>query len=414
MPGDLANTKPTPVGSDAAPTRVLVADDDPALLRSVTRALGRTGYAVTAVEDGVQAMTALGAQPFEVIVSDVRMPGMTGTDLLRQVRAVDADVPVVLLTGAPSLETAIEAVELGAFRYLTKPVDTEVLREAVASASRVKRLSHLKRAARELLGRPSAPFDPVGLDLCLSRALGSLWLACQPLIDTRTQQVFAYEALMRTSEVTLPHPGAILEAAERLGRLPDVSQAVLERAAQTLCDGSPPTTLFVNLHPQDLRDERLFDADASLASVADRIVLEVTERDSLDKIDDLRSRVQRLRRLGFRIAIDDLGAGYASLNAFVDLEPDFVKIDMGLIRGIDASPARHRVVGSLTELCHDLGVTVVAEGVETAAERDALVALNCDLLQGYWFARPGLGFPRALWDGQDQGLPASTATDSEV
>jgi EAL domain-containing protein (putative c-di-GMP-specific phosphodiesterase class I) len=87
--------------------------------------------------------------------------------------------------------------------------------------------------------------------------------------------------------------------------------------------------------------------------------------------------------------VDDLGAGYAGLTSFAALEPDVVKLDMALVRGVDREPIKHRLVGSMTRLCRDLGILVVAEGVETSAEKEALQELGCDLLQGYLFGRPG-------------------------
>ena len=86
--------------------------------------------------------------------------------------------------------------------------------------------------------------------------------------------------------------------------------------------------------------------------------------------------------------MDDLGAGYAGLSSFAALEPDVVKLDISLVRDVDREPVKRKLVGSLAALCRDLRVTVLAEGVETAGERDVLVELGCEWLQGYLFGRP--------------------------
>ena len=125
------------------------------------------------------------------------------------------------------------------------------------------------------------------------------------------------------------------------------------------------------------------------------MVLEITERAALDRIHELQSRVTRLRALGYRIAIDDLGAGYAGLTSFAQLEPEVVKVDMSLMRGIDSSPMKQKLVRSIVALCTELGIQLVAEGIETPAERDALISLGGDLCQGYLFARPGPRLPRS-------------------
>ena len=108
---------------------------------------------------------------------------------------------------------------------------------------------------------------------------------------------------------------------------------------------------------------------------------------------DVQDKVALLRELGFKIALDDLGAGYAGLTSFTQLEPEFVKLDMSLVRGIHETPAKRKIVGSMVELCHDMDQQIVAEGIESAQERDVLVELGCDLLQGYLFAKPGRPFP---------------------
>ena len=84
-----------------------------------------------------------------------------------------------------------------------------------------------------------------------------------------------------------------------------------------------------------------------------------------------------------------MGAGYAGLTSFVRLDPEFVKLDMSLVRDVDQSQAKRKIIGSMVGLCHEMGKQIIAEGIETAAERDTLIDLGCDLLQGYFFARPG-------------------------
>jgi EAL domain-containing protein (putative c-di-GMP-specific phosphodiesterase class I) len=126
-------------------------------------------------------------------------------------------------------------------------------------------------------------------------------------------------------------------------------------------------------------------------------VLEITERSSLDEVKDARVRVAALREMGFRIAVDDMGAGYAGLTSFALLEPEIVKLDMSLVRDVHRNVTKQKVIRSMSSLSKDMGMLVVAEGVETADERDALIELGCDLLQGYFFARPGKGFPPVSW-----------------
>src|SRR2546422_3391849 len=106
--------------------RVLVVDDDAAMLRAYERVLAREGFTVATANDGQTALALIPEQSYDAIVSDIAMPGMTGIELLRAVREHDLDVPVVIVTAGPTVETAARAVELGAFRYLVKPIDLPV------------------------------------------------------------------------------------------------------------------------------------------------------------------------------------------------------------------------------------------------------------------------------------------------
>jgi EAL domain-containing protein (putative c-di-GMP-specific phosphodiesterase class I) len=155
--------------------------------------------------------------------------------------------------------------------------------------------------------------------------------------------------------------------------------------------------LFMNLRALDLEDPALFEPDNPLLPLAARVVLEITERESLSAVPEARDRIASLRERGFRVAIDDLGAGYAGLTSFALLEPEFVKIDMSLVRDVDRNPTKQKLIRSMTVVCHELGMPVVAEGIETIAERDAVVELGCDLLQGYHLGRPGRAFPQYRW-----------------
>lgn len=378
---------------------VLVVDDEAGVRRIVSRLLQKMGLLVEEAASGVDAAAAMTKRDYAAIISDISMPGMDGLGLLREVRQHDHDVPVILVTGKPTFESAVQAIEYGAFHYFVKPFDNDEFRSVVSRAVQFGRIARAKRQAMEVLGKgPQPPGDLAGLAASFERALDKLWMAFQPIIRANgDHEVYGFEALMRSDEPALPHPGAILEAAERLQRLPELGRLVRHRSAQPCVEQSASVALFVNLHPEDLLDPELDNDNAPLTSMAHRVVLEITERASLAKLDDVRTRLGLLRAKGFRIAVDDLGAGYAGLTSLATLQPEIVKVDMSLVRGIDADSTRQRLVASITRACQDMGILVVAEGIETPEERDAVVELGCDLLQGYRFARPARPFPQHVW-----------------
>lgn len=376
------------VPSNTNTPQLLLVEDDDALRAALIRKIGRT-FEVTAIADGQSAAELLVRKSFDVVLSDIGLPGMSGLDLLRLVRTYDLDVPVVLMTGTPSIETAAAAVDLGALTYITKPFEPNTLETALRRAATLARLARAKRIAiAEGLGGSPLAGDLAGLETCFDRALAGLWIAFQPIVDTVSKRTVAYEALMRTTEPTMTDPGKMLEAAERLNRVHDLGRRVRERTAATFRPTERDALLFVNLHAADLVDPQLYDPGAPLSLMAPRIVLEVTERTALESVHDVRRRTFMLRDRGFQLAVDDLGAGYAGLTSFATLEPEIVKLDMSLIRGIDASPIRARIVESITKLCRELSMKVVAEGIETPAELGRVLQLGCDYMQGYLFGRP--------------------------
>ena len=370
---------------------ILLVDDDDRVLAVLQRALAAPGVRISVAGSGAAALAELEAHSFDAVVSDIQMPGMNGLKLLHAVREHDLDLPVVLMTGNPDLKTATSAVAYGAFQYLIKPVEIDRLRAVVERAVNVGRIARLKRECAEDFGSGSFYVgDRAGIESKLNRALLSLWMAYQPIVRAGDASTFGYEALLRSKEPLLLHPSAVLKAAERVRRVHDVGRAVRDLVAlgaeQVAADNA---LVFVNLHTEDLMDPALYLPTAPLTRVAARVVLELTDRASLEQVSDVQERVERLRSLGFRIAIDDLGAEQADPSTFHQLEPEFVKLDISMIRSVDEDLGKRRRVQSMVRLCHNLGKSVIAEGVESAEQRSALVEAGCDFLQGYFFGRPG-------------------------
>jgi EAL domain-containing protein (putative c-di-GMP-specific phosphodiesterase class I) len=257
-----------------------------------------------------------------------------------------------------------------------------------------------------------APDPPLGR--AFKRAMDGMFMVFQPIVSWREREIVAYEALVRTCEPELARPDLFFSAAEQLDMIIPLGRRIRRGVAQLVSTAPESVSLFVNVHGGELADPELYDPESPLARVAERVVLEITERWSLERFHDVGERIRALRDLGFRVAVDDLGAGYAGLTSFARLRPEVVKLDMSLIRGVHEDPTRQQLIRALNGACRDLGITVVAEGVETREERDTLIALGSDLLQGYLFSKPARAFPTvesSSWDAprQVQGWPARTA-----
>lgn len=376
---------------------VLLVDDNPMLLRCMRRALANCPLPLTTCTSPEEAIHWVAADRVSVVVSDISMPEMSGLTLMKKIHDIDTDLPVVLLTGVPCVDSAAEAVEHGAFSYLLKPIKSDVLMLTIERALRAYMNARQQREVLAKLGCASSPSVVDDLNRTLDEALQSAWLAYQPIVHVINHSIAGYEALLRSGSRVLVEPDAVLRAAELLNSMNRVGRQVRDRAAEELLASDDSVTLFVNLHPQDLLDDHLQHPSSALASVAHRVVLEITERAALSGVANLSQKIRHLRAMGFRIAVDDLGAGYSGLHNVTELEPEFIKLDMSLVRGIDHSDVKQKVVSSLISLGNAMGTSIIAEGIETRAECRMIVELGCTLLQGYLFARPEREFPLVNW-----------------
>lgn len=370
------------------PPHVLIVDDEHEVLRSMRTRLGTQPFALFTASSAEEGLALLETTPIDVVVSDQRMPGMTGSEFLCVVREKYPDTVRLMLTGESDLTGSIRSInEAQIFRFLVKPCPGDELArrigEAIAQCSDRRARAHdrhlelLARAARE------AEFEA---------ALDSTWMAFQPVVDPRVGSTVAYESLLRVESRSIPHPGELLRLAEELGRVDEVEHRALAAVAGRIGSAPPGASVLVNVHPNTLDRDDFSTVFHPLVPFADRVVLEIIEREALADTVELQHRLAQLREQGFRIAVDDLGAGYSGLTSFVLLKPDIVKFDMQLIRGIDQDPTRTKLVAALTGLCRDIGITSIAEGVETRAELERVVEVGCDWVQGFYFARPAREF----------------------
>jgi EAL domain-containing protein (putative c-di-GMP-specific phosphodiesterase class I) len=275
-------------------------------------------------------------------------------------------------------------------------VDVRKLISVIARADQMHRFALVRR---EAAGQSDGGLigDLAGLESRFAFGIERMWIAMQPIVSWGGRTVHAYEALLRTDEPTLRNAVDFIDAAERLKRTSELGRIIRKRIADRIPEAPSNTKIFVNLHASDLVDDELCSQNGALTPFASRVVLEVTERAALEKVKGLAESVVRLRALGYRLALDDLGAGYAGLSSFALLEPEVVKVDMSLVREIQTSPMKQKIFRSFATLCRELGTEIIAEGVEVAEERVCLSSLGGDLFQGYLFARPGRGFPAPVY-----------------
>jgi EAL domain-containing protein (putative c-di-GMP-specific phosphodiesterase class I)/ActR/RegA family two-component response regulator len=424
---------------------VLLIEDDAPLARSLIRVMNAEGYQVVHVGSGSAGVDKVMSRSFDAVISDLNLPGASGVDVLNVVRAYDPDVPLILMTGCPTVDTAIEACSLGVLEYLVKPTPREQLVRVLARATEARRAALLRREARSsetletnpmtaetvrpppagaaaVPGTPTMPaaaldakadttaalanaetlaaFPAVSADdspteasarstsseMCPSmratyeRAMETLSVELEPIVDGRTKKLVGYAARMFSGEEALASEASLVVAAERLDVLEQLRRRVRDLAVKAFASCPPDALLFVDVHPSDLRDGDLYSPEPPLARIADRVVLQVRARGLT--MNDLSARASVLRFVGFRLAIADLDASQACLEQIADLSPEYVKIDARLVRGLDTSVGRRRLVSALVSMCRSLDAVAIAEGVSTAEECDALHDAGCVMVQG--------------------------------
>jgi len=385
----MATAVPLPIGT----RRVLVIDDEPAVLKVLGLVLQRRGFVVDTMASAKDALKMIPRQKYHAILSDIIMPEMTGVEFLRELRRHDLDVPVILMTAGPTLDSAIDAIEYGAQQYLLKPVEPDALVTAVGRAAALGELARAKREA--LAGGPKRVVsltERADLEAVLKRAYDTIHFAFQPVVSLKQRNLLGYEALMRCNESLFASYGALLAASDRVAWRPVMARTIYQRIAASCAELPDGALLFVNVHPFDAQEGLLIGPDAPLEPLAQSIVLEVSDHATVAHVNSFAASVPALRGAGFRIAVDDLGTGPSGMSVFTKLVPDFVKLDREVVSMVGDDGAGDRMARGMYALCRELGVPVIAEGVETAASRDALAAMGADFAQGNLFGEPASGF----------------------
>ncbi|MEM6531924.1 MAG: EAL domain-containing protein [Myxococcota bacterium] len=224
-------------------------------------------------------------------------------------------------------------------------------------------------------------------------ASGALTAVYQPIVDLRTGSTFAFESLARSAAPELPNPYVLFNTA-----VEERATGRLGRELRALAvNNAPDRPLFLNIHPHEFDEGFLVRTDDAMFYHEHEVFLEVTESVPLSHFEQCHGVLQEIRNKGMRLAIDDLGAGYSNLVYIAELVPDVVKLDMGLIRELQDSHRKQRVITAMVRMCEELGASVVGEGIETLDELRAVIDCGVHYGQGYLLARPAKPAPDVHW-----------------
>ena len=228
-------------------------------------------------------------------------------------------------------------------------------------------------------------------DLRSSLRERGVYVDYHPIVYADTEVIFGYEALARGVKRALRSPEVMFEVAAEADLIWELSRLCRSRALEGLESHlKEGESLFINVDPHDFTDP-LFAMDK--VKEPHRVVLEITERTAIKDYPKFRERLKVLRDIGYRFAVDDAGSGYAGLGSIANLEPDFIKLDISLITGIDTNFIKQNLVETMVKFANDHGAMVIAEGVERAEEFATVRGLGAHLVQGFFLHKPRSAAP---------------------
>jgi EAL domain-containing protein (putative c-di-GMP-specific phosphodiesterase class I) len=211
----------------------------------------------------------------------------------------------------------------------------------------------------------------------------------QPIVDFKTMKIFAYEALARPRREDFDGPMALFAAAVA----ENVTGELGRMLRQASVDGCQTHPLFINIHPAELNERYVVQPDDPVFKHVEDVYLEITEAVPLTHFRMCQDMLAEVRGRGVHLVVDDLGAGYSNLKYIADLHPRIVKLDRDLIAGLTKDSRLYKLVAAIVRLCNELDSRVVAEGIETKTELEAVIAAGARYGQGYYLARPAFPPP---------------------
>ncbi len=371
---------------------LLVVDDDAAVGRFVGEAVRELGFRSRVLADASEFDTALG-EDVALVMLDLQMPGVDGIELLRHLGRRRSSVGVVLMSGFDEnvLRTAEElarSLGLEVLGSLAKPIRLAPLRELLQRHG-----SSARRPDRRTPGSPEVSPDAI------LRAIRSdeLLLHFQPQLESATGRLVGFEALVRWRQPSgaLVFPDSFIPVAEEAGLIDELGWVVFRdgiAASRRLRERCGPVGMSMNVSARSLHDLEMPDRLARLASEAgvppSSITLEITESGLVKEPASALDILARIRMKEMRLAIDDFGTGYSMMQQLRRVPATELKIDKAFVQGAVSDATARVVVTKTIEIGHELGMRVVAEGVETAEQLALLARSSCEVVQGYLFARP--------------------------
>lgn len=398
--------------------KTLIVDDEPFALKLLSHQLMKLGVNDVITHEQASVALALletGNHGVGLILCDLQMPGMDGVEFIRQLVRIGYHGSLVLVSGEDQriLQTAeklSKAHQLNVLGALHKPVSPEQLQQVLNNHPvRTK----TRRSSRKIYGA-----DELGRDIRDNRLINHY----QPKVDLVTGNVVAVEALVRWlhPDDGMVYPDQFIGTAEENDLIDDLTQVVLGNALQQTrlwMDIGLPLRVAVNVSMDNLTSLEFPDLVMRAIKTAGvpptSLVLEVTESRLMKNPLDVLDILTRLRLKHIGLSIDDFGTGHSSLAQLRDIPFDELKVDRGFVHGACHDPSMRAIFEASLGMARQLGMETVAEGAEDRDDWDFLVTSGCNLVQGYFIAKPMAGADLPGWVGDWSGRYAGLVPGGE-
>ncbi len=358
---------------------ILLIDDEVDFAETMVQRLEMRGYNVTLVNTGEEGLERAKEKP-DIILLDVMMPVMDGYEVCGRLRQNETtkNIPIIMLTAKNMSRDKVEGLQRGADDYLTKSFDLEELFARIeALLRRSGLLNEVEKDKALLMGELKRIIDHELVEMVY-----------QPIFNLTPREITGYEVLCRTPrDSVLNNPEKLFKCALSYGLLFELEVLCRRKAMAKAGELAEGQTLFFNTSPCLIESGRFDEIIAAYDDPA-KIVFEITEHSEIRDFEAFCNTLKGIKAKGFKVAIDDVGSGYSSLDTIAELEPDFAKINISIVKEINANPKRQSLVKAIMMICKEGGIVTVGEGIETEDELNTLISLGVDAGQGYFLGRP--------------------------
>jgi len=361
---------------------ILIVDDDRMFVDVLALNLQSHDYKISVAYSGEEALEKAKRRP-HLILLDIVLVDISGYEVCRRLRQDSSthNIPIIMVTAKGTTQEKIEGLYIGADDYIIKPFETEelfarieaVLRRTQSFAERGKDRA---KTFRELKG------------IIQNRLIIPHF---QPIFYLQSKKLLGVEVLSRLPVGSyFESPEILFDTAFHLGILCDLEMTCHKEALLKLGDKAKKSLIFFNISPYLVQDQKFRDFSSfySLYTNPEMVVLELTERTAIRDFNIFLQLLEFFKNKGFKVSLDDVGSAYASLDSIVEIKPNFIKIDISLIRNIHVDAVRQNLLRAIVMFCKQSEIISIAEGIETQEELKVLIDLGVDGGQGYFLGRP--------------------------